>query len=100
MPDDLFKAIAATNTAFLKKLPVIGPKAAAQIILDLKGRLTETDAKGNPRQYEEVREGLKRLGFRLKDIDAALADISEPGLSNDAILRLALRRLGKGSAKP
>ena len=95
-PQDLMKAIAANNTTFLKKLPGIGPKAAAQIILDLKGRLADGGgAKGNPDQYDEVREGLKSLGFKVKAIDDALATINEPGLTNQEVLRLALKKLKK-----
>ncbi|MCI1244939.1 MAG: Holliday junction branch migration protein RuvA [Bacilli bacterium] len=94
-PEDLYKAIAANNTTYLKKLPGIGPKAAAQIILDLKGQLTETDEKGNPAQFDEVRQALKRLGFRLKEIDEALASVNEPNLTNEEVLRLALRHLRK-----
>ncbi|MCQ2799509.1 MAG: Holliday junction branch migration protein RuvA [Bacilli bacterium] len=94
-PNDLMKAIEANNTSFLKKLPGIGPKAAAQIILDLKGRLADNGVKGNPDQYDEVREGLKSLGFKVKAIDDVLASISEPGLSNQEVLRLALKKLKK-----
>lgn len=93
--DDLFKAIQANNTAYLKKLPGIGPKAAAQIILDLKGKLIESDAKGNPTQYDEVRQALKQMGFKVKEVDDALSSINEPGASNQEILRLALRALSK-----
>jgi Holliday junction DNA helicase RuvA len=94
-PNDLMKAIAANNTTFLKKLPGIGPKAAAQIILDLKGRLADMGggSKANPNQYDEVREGLKALGFKVKAIDEALASINEPGLSNEEVLRQALKKL-------
>jgi len=92
-PDELFKAIQSNNTAYLKKLPGIGPKAAAQIILDLKGKLVESDEKGNPTQYDEVRQALKSLGFKAKAIDDALASINEPGADNQVILRLALRKL-------
>ena len=95
-PDALFKAIQPNNTAYLKKLPGIGPKAAAQIILDLKGQLADTDEKGNPKQFDEVRAALKELGFKLKEIDAVLATINEPNLSNQDVLRLALRGLRKG----
>jgi len=94
-PDDLYKAIAANNTAYLKNLPGSGPRAAAQIILDLKGQLTETDKKGNPAQFDEVQQALKALGFKSKDIDEALSAVDEPNLSNEEILRVALRHLRK-----
>jgi len=92
-PTDLFKAISANNVAYLKKLPGIGPKAAAQIILDLKGKLTETNDKGNLLRYEETRDGLKALGFKSKEIDDALSSINEVGLSSEEALRLALKKL-------
>ncbi len=95
-PEELFAAIEANNTAFLKKLPGIGPKAAAQIILDLKGKLVKTDGKGHPEAYEEVASALKSLGFKKVQIDAALSSITEPDLPNAEILRLALKQLRKG----
>jgi Holliday junction DNA helicase RuvA len=98
-PDNLYKAIASNNTAYLKKLPGIGPKAAAQIILDLKGQLAPSDEKGNPKQYDEVRAALKSLGFKSKDIDNVLSTINEPEANNEEILRLALRHLSKGSER-
>ncbi len=94
-PDDLFLAIQANNTAYLKKLPGIGPKAAAQIILDLKGKLVDADSKGNPTQYDEVRQALKNLGYKVKEIDSVLSSINEPNADNQTILRLALRKLAK-----
>lgn len=95
-PTDLFRAIAANNTSYLKKLPGIGPKAAAQIILDLKGKLTETDQKGNPERYGEVHDALKALGFKNKEIDDVLSSINEPGLSEQEVMRMALRKLRGG----
>ena len=92
--DDLFNAIAANNVTFLKKLPGIGGKAAAQIILDLKGQLTSA-SDANPDQYDEVREALKSLGFKVKLIDDTLATISIPNATNEEILRAALKKLRK-----
>jgi Holliday junction DNA helicase RuvA len=92
--DDLFNAIAANNVTYLKKLPGIGGKAAAQIILDLKGQLA-TGSEANPDQYDEVREALKSLGFKVKLIDDTLAQISIPNATNEEILRAALKKLRK-----
>ena len=90
-PSEVINAIASNNVAFLKKLPGLGAKAAGQIILDLKGELT--GSKGNPKQYEEVYDALKTLGFKGAAIDRVLATINEPGASNEEILRIALKRL-------
>lgn len=90
-PNEVINAIASNNVAFLKKLPGLGAKAAGQIILDLKGELT--GSKGNPKQYEEVYEALKTLGFKGAAIDRVLATINEPNASNEDILRIALKKL-------
>ena len=93
-PNDVINAIASNNVAYLKKLPGIGAKAAAQIILDLKGELTG-GSKGNPKQYEEVYDALKSLGFKGAAIDRVLSTINEPNASTEDILRIALSKLKK-----
>ena len=98
-PDELFLAIESSNTSYLKKLPGIGPKAASQIILDLKGKLameeggSKKKTPANPELHDEVRAALKSLGFKVKDIDAALSSINEPNPDRDTLLRFALRKL-------
>ena len=90
-PQQVIAAIASNNVAYLKKLPGIGGKAAAQIILDLKGELT--GSKGDPGVYEEVYEALKELGFKGAAIDRVLATINEPNASSEDVLRIALAKL-------
>lgn len=90
---DMFAAIASNNVTYLKKLPGIGAKAASQIILDLKGQLTSSEA--NPNQYDEVREALKSIGFKVKQIDNVLSSINIPDATNEEILREALKKLKK-----
>ena len=92
-PQEVISAISSNNVAFLKKLPGLGAKAAGQIILDLKGELT--GSKGNPKQYEEVYDALKSLGFKGAAIDRVLATINEPNATTEEILRIALSRLRK-----
>ena len=77
----------------MKKLPGIGGKAAAQIILDLKGELT--GSKGDPGVYEEVYDALKELGFKGAAIDRVLATINEPDAKPEDVLRIALSKLRK-----
>ena len=92
-PDMLMKAIASNNVAYLKRLPGIGQKAASQIILDLKGQLT--GEKGNPEQYEDVKQALKQLGFKNTQIENVLAQINIENATNEEILALALKNLRK-----
>lgn len=93
-PQQIIQAIASNNVAYLKKLPGIGAKAAAQIILDLKGQLTG-GTKGDPGVYEEVYDALKGLGFKGAAIDRVLASINEPDASAEEVLRIALNKLRK-----
>ncbi|MBR0295337.1 MAG: Holliday junction branch migration protein RuvA [Bacilli bacterium] len=93
-PEAVTNAIASNNVAFLKKLPGIGQKAAAQIILDLKGQLTG-GSKGNPKVYEEAYDALKALGFKGAQIDRVLAEINEPNATTEDIIRIALGKLRK-----
>ncbi len=93
--EDLFKAISSNNTAYLKKLPGIGPKAAAQIILDLQGKLVTGGSGPDSALYDDVKSALKGLGFKSKEIDDALSAINEPGLDSGEVLRLALKKLRK-----
>ena len=92
-PQQVINAIASNNVAYLKKLPGIGGKAAAQIILDLKGELT--GSKGDPGVYEEVYDALKELGFKGATIDRVLATINEPDAKPEDVLRIALSKLRK-----
>ena len=93
-PQQVINAIASNNVAYLKKLPGIGAKAAAQIILDLKGQLTG-GSKGDPTVYDEVYEALKELGFKGAAIDRVLATINEPDAKPEDVLRIALSKLRK-----
>ena len=93
-PNDVINAIASNNVAYLKKLTGIGAKAAAQIILDLKGQLTG-GSKGDPGVYEEVYEALKNLGFKGAAIDRVLATINEPDATSEQVLKIALNKLRK-----
>jgi len=93
-PSQIINAIASNNVAYLKKLPGIGAKAAAQIILDLKGELTG-GSKGDPSVYEDVYDALKEMGFKGAAIDRVLASINEPNATSEQILKIALSKMGK-----
>ena len=93
-PNQIINAISSNNVAYLKKLPGIGAKAAAQIILDLKGELTG-GSKGDPSVYEDVYDALKEMGFKGAAIDRVLASINEPNATSEQILKIALSKMGK-----
>ena len=71
--NSLITAIELGNIAFLKKLPSIGPKAAQQIILDLKGKLAKSDDVKN--DNSELVEVLSSLGYKMPDIKKVLSKV-------------------------
>ena len=93
-PEQVVNAISSNNVTYLKKLPGIGAKAAAQIILDLKGELAGGE-KGDPTIYDDVYDALKEMGFKGTQIDKVLASINEPNAKMEDILRIALQKLAK-----
>ena len=96
----IYEAIQKEDIAYLKKLPKIGPKAAQQIILDLKGKLDfskadQVDKLKDP-LFEEAKSGLKALGFKVQEIDVALSKIrKEDNLTVDQCIFKALQFLNK-----
>ena len=85
----------------LKKLPGIGPKAAAQIILDMKGSIqtSSLDVISSPsiklnKEQEDAKSVLKTLGFKAKDIDEVLNKLPVTLSASDYVNEV-LRRIGK-----
>ena len=90
-PDLLLNAIASADTKYLKKLPGIGPKAASQIILDLQGKLVQTEvAPKKDERYPSIRAALKSMGYKVKEIDDAIATLPDD-LDENTALRTALK---------
>ena len=102
--DRIIAAVEADDVKFLKSMPGIGPKAASQIVLDLKGKLVHTE-KNNPQEkdlpmeIEEAAQGLKNFGYKQGEIAKAVNKMLEsPGLSVQEYIRIGLRALMKNSA--
>ena len=74
--NSLISAIELGNVAFLKKLPSVGPKAAQQIILDLKGKLVMDNNPIKPSKrsdtYSDVYDALRQFGFKVSEIDSVI----------------------------
>lgn len=98
--EQLNDAIVSADAAFLKKIPGIGPKAAAQIILDLQGKLTKAVQPGVQQKIiqaqvnEEGKEALLSLGYNEKELDKVLPDV-DPSLEVGQYIKQALARLLK-----
>ena len=91
--NSLITAIELGNIAFLKKLPAIGPKAAQQIILDLKGKLTPS-SNNVVNVNSELVEVLTSLGYKNQDIKKIVPNVDST-LSIEEQVKEALKLLLK-----
>lgn len=73
--DGIVDAIERENILYLKKFPKIGDKVAKQIILDLKGKLSVSASNNSSKDYDELIEVLKGLGYKQVDINKILPSI-------------------------
>lgn len=101
-PEPLLKAIDAEDTAFLARLPGIGRKTAARIILDLRGKLADVGggaAGVAPASADgEVVEALQALGYSLAEANAAVTRLPrDAGSSVEERIVAALRAAGEGN---
>lgn len=89
-------AIEREDVTYLKKFPGIGPKAAQQIILDLKGKLvvTEEIITSNDNN-EEVEEALLALGYSTKEVRRVTKQLHGEDLSLDEKIKKALQLMLK-----
>lgn len=96
----LSEAIMTGNVTFLKKIPGIGPKAAAQIVLDLQGKMGKTTVNAVQQKImeasvnEEGKEALLALGYNEKELAKVLPEI-DPSLEVGQYIKQALAKLLK-----
>ena len=99
-------AILTENLMNLSKVPGVGKKTAARLVLELKDKaasLPATDAEDHeeqPHVREQVVAGLQGLGYSSKDASMAWEAVeemtSDPAVSVSALMKAALRSLAKG----
>ena len=107
-PADFAKAVASGNTAAITKVPGIGAKGAAKLVLELKDKVAVLAATFSLRESglvfgdwrDQVRGGLEGLGYSTRDAKAACDQVSglveaEPDTPVAVLLRAALRTLAK-----
>ncbi len=92
--NEIIEAIENGNEKFLKSFPGIGPKAAKQIILDLKGKFDgvqriEAISSINP-SFEEAKEVLIALGYKEPQVDKAMKVLINENLDTNGYVKRAL----------
>lgn len=106
-PQDFRAAIAAGNVAALTRVPGIGAKGAAKMVLELKDKVAALAGAAGASSAvpasgwrDQVRGGLEGLGYSARDADAACDRVAalvddDPSVSVAVLLRTALRTLAK-----
>lgn len=107
--DQLGAAIAGEDAAALCRVPGIGKKGAAKLILELKDKaplisagastVTPVAASGEPWR-EQVSDGLMGLGWSSRDAEKAVEAVAgmrqeDPDVTIGVLMRAALRSLAK-----
>ncbi len=93
---DIVQAIEQEQVAYLKKLPGIGPKAAQQMILDLKGKLVSHGEHITVNQdLEEAIEVLKALDYKISEINRILPELKTTQMSTNDYVKKALSLMMK-----
>lgn len=92
-PAEFQNAILTSDAAALKKIPSIGPKVAARLILELEAYMKSVSfgdfpiphskTPTTPHYHPETRSALSNLGFSDTEIDARLSALDDANLSLD-----------------
>lgn len=104
-PSSFALAVISNDVSKIVKIPGIGNKTAARIILELKDKLkTEQAISKNEQVKEAIHESekdteavvaLQVLGYTRKEIEKALEKFETQNLTVEEIIRNALKILGK-----
>lgn len=104
---DFIAAVETEDEKYLTQFPGVGKKTAQQIILDLKGKLTnmlslegnvqtDTTASGSSFQLVETKEALKTLGYSEREITKIIPALQKENMTKtDDMIRKALTLLAK-----
>ncbi|WP_456278141.1 Holliday junction branch migration protein RuvA [Bacillus sp. AK128] len=109
-PEQVVTAIEEENDSFLVKFPGVGKKTARQIILDLKGKVSDlvdaNTAEGlfviEPTKLEsnlaleEALEALKVLGYADREIRKVTPHLEKEEMTTDQYIKAALLQLVQG----
>lgn len=97
--DTLTDAIGAGDVKRLTTIPGLGKRTAERLVLELQdkvGRRTGVSApSGGQQMLSDLESALKNLGFKGKDVDILISELSEQAaeMSFESLLREALKRL-------
>ncbi len=89
---EITQAVERGDDKYLTRFPGIGPKAAAQIVLDLKGKLVLEGEDNSVNEYVDVVEALISLGYKRTVVEKIVAKLDK-GLTESQAIKEALQLL-------
>ena len=92
--DEIKNAIASGDAKYMQKFPGIGPKAAQQIILDLRGKVEFEQSSLISDSLSDCEEALVALGYNRKEVGKALSKVDQTKSQNE-IIKEALKYLSR-----
>ena len=100
-PSRFALAVISSDVNALKKLPGIGPKSAARIILELKDKIKTEDAIEGPQEeqpqftatVQDAIDALQVLGYNRKSIEKAFEQVDLKDMSTEDIIKKGLELL-------
>ena len=88
----IIEAIENDDVAFMRNMPGVGAKTASQIILDLKGKLVETENESViDERLKEVTDALKQFGYKPQEIKPVIKQLKNENGSTDELVKKALK---------
>ncbi len=90
--NEIKEAIAKGDVAYMQKFPGIGPKAAQQIILDLRGKIDFEESLFAKDDLDDCIEALIALGYSKKEVNKVIGKV-DSSLAQNEIIKQALKLL-------
>jgi Holliday junction DNA helicase RuvA len=101
--DGFARSVQEGDTASLVKLPGVGKKTAERLIIEMRDRLKEvsgamglkpvvSEAATLAGAPDEAVEALVALGYKPAEAEKMIRSVSEPGMSTEDLIRMALQR--------
>ena len=105
-PSSFALAVITNDTSKLVKIPGVGPKSAARIVLELKDKLKsqeinnvelkeETKEIVNTEEVQEAMDALQVLGYHKKEIEKVMSSLNLKELTVEKMIKQGLKELSK-----
>ena len=94
-PSRLIDAIRNGEVSYIENIKGVSNKLALQIVIELRGKLETLRIKEESVKHLKIKQALKALGFKNKEIEPVLSNIDLTNLSEELALKEALRSLNK-----